>query len=136
MTKKNLEQELFAEEMKRTGGNISKVARHLGLDYYALREQARKDAGLDFVRATEPEPEDIRTLGRPGFRVFVIAVKPKGSAWPAKYADVINEARRKFDAGTHDMYQTSNGGWVVQYLIPLANKREACRFFSTMTPNK
>ena len=133
MTGNSLQQELIDELMRKTGDNVSKVARQLGLDYSALREKTRAAAGiLSFPRATTPEPDDIRTLGKPGFERYVVAVKPRGEGWPAKYAGVIAEMRKRFDAGTVDMYQTNNGGWVVQYCIPLINPRRSSNFFPNM----
>ena len=132
MTSNSLQQQLIDELMRKTGDNVSKVARQLGIDYTALRERTRNEAGISFPRALTPEPDDIRTLGRPGFEQYVVAVKPRGGGWPAKYASVIADMRRRFDAGTVDMYQTNNGGWVVQYCIPLINPRKPSQFFSNM----
>ncbi len=130
--KNNLEESLIAEAMKESGGNVSAVARRLGLNYYALRERQMPEYNLTFPRASTPEPEDIRTLGKSGLERYVIAVKPRGTGWPVKYKTTIEDARKKFDAGTHDMYQTNFQGWVVQYLIPLLYPRKACRYFADM----
>ncbi|WP_454287283.1 helix-turn-helix domain-containing protein [Rhizobium arsenicireducens] len=126
---------LIDEELKRTNGNISKVARALGLDYHALRErQARSRLGqkLGVHPAVGPEPSDISTLGRMGYEPNVIAVKRQGDTWPTKYADVLAAARVSFDAGTHEMFQTSDNGWVVQYLIPRLRPAGKRNFFSNM----
>ena len=132
MTNKSLEDELFEEAMRDTNGNISKAARQLGLNFYALREMKRSPMIASFPRPTTKEPFNIQTLGKPGLERYVIAVKPRGESWPTKYKDIIAEARKKFDSGTHDMYQCNNGGWVVQYLIPLMYPRKATRFFADM----
>lgn len=128
---------LIDEELKRTGGNLSKVARALGLDYYALKERQQRLAisarNTGVHPATEPEPIDIGSLGREGFRHNVIAVKRQGSSWPERFADAIADARQKFDAGTHEMFQTSDHGWVVQYLIPRLHATKPRRFFSSLT---
>lgn len=123
--------DLFKEEMKKSGDNLSYVSRVLGLDYHAARQRF-PTPGRVFQSALGPEPADISTLGRKGFEQFVIAVKPAGWGWPAKYDNVIAEARRKFDAGTHEMFQTNDGGWVVQYLIPYLVHVERRQFFSSM----
>lgn len=126
---------LIDEELKRTGGNLSKVARGLGLNYFALKERqllAQLNRKTGVHPAKGPEPEDITTLGCPGWELNVIAVKRQGEAWPKKYAAVIEDARRKFDEGTHEMYQTSDKGWVVQYLIPRLRPVARRTFFASM----
>lgn len=122
---------LIEEEMEKSGGNLSYVSRVLGLDYHALR-QRMPPPGRSFQSTVEPEPADIRTLGRKGFEQFVVAAKPAGYGWPTKYDAIIADARRKFDAGTHEMFQTNNDGWVVQYLIPYLVPVERRQFFSSM----
>lgn len=127
---------LIREEMKRTNDNVSKVARALGLDYHALRERQQRAAvsarNVGVHPATGPMPSDIRKLGREGFQHTVIAVKRQGSAWPEQFDAVIADARAKFDAGTHEMFQTSDNGWVVQYLIPRLKPTSRRKFFSTL----
>lgn len=134
MNKLQNENALILEELKRTNGNFSKVARSLGIDYFALKSKfpnTHPPIGT-FQSATGPEPVDIRVLGRPGFEQYVIAIKRAGSFWPSKYKDIIDEARLRFDAGTHEMFQTSNAGWVVQYLIPRRYPTARRHFFSSM----
>lgn len=129
---RNTSEELILEALRDTDGNISKVARVLGVDYHALKTRYGDHAVSDFRSAQGPEPEDIRTLGRRGFEQFVVAVKPRGSEWPDKYDGAIEDARRKFDAGTHEMFQTNDDGWVVQYSIPHLVPVERRQFFSSM----
>jgi len=126
---------LIKEELKNKGGSISKVARALGLDYYALQDQRRRELAnsrVGITPVTEPEPDDIRTLGRPGHQHNVIAIKRQGQAWPERFAAAIADAREKFDAGTHEMFQTTDNGWVVQYLIPRLKPTARRKFFSEM----
>lgn len=128
------EEQLIQEELKKTDGNISRVARVLGLDYFYIKQ---KYGGTDYVPfrpAVGPEPTDIRTLGRPSYEPYVIAVKKAGCRWPDRFEAIIADARKKFDAGTHEMFQTPNDGWVVQYLIPRTTRAVARTFFSTMVP--
>ena len=127
---------LIEEELKRTGGNISKVARGLGLDYFALKERQQRLASQARVTgihpATGPVPENISALGRAGFQHNVIAAKRQGDAWPERFSAAIADARTKFDAGTHEMFQTSDNGWVVLYLIPRLKSAGRRHFFSTL----
>ena len=129
-------QQLIDEEILRTGGNISKVARALGLGYHGVRArlvQSMINQKRGCSPAVGPEPEDIRTLGRPGFESYVIAIKRQGGHWPDHYADAIAAARRKFDDGTHEMFQTPHAdGWVVQYLIPRLKVVPRRRFFASL----
>lgn len=123
---------LILEEIQNSGGNLSRVARSLGLEYHALRQRYGSAPVVPFRTAVGPEPEDITTLGKPGVEQYVVAVKRAGDAWPDKYAAIIADARRKFDAGTHEMFQSNNSGWVVQYLIPYLVPVARRTFFSTM----
>jgi len=135
MKSNSLENQLIEEALRESNNNLSLVARSLGISYHALKDRAERVAptyDVSFPRATTPEPDDITTLGKPGLERYVIAVKPRGSAWSTKYDAVIADARKKFDAGTHDMFQGSYQGWVVQYLIPLMHVRRPCRFFADM----
>ena len=123
--------DLINESLKESNGNYSAVARALGLDYHALRQRYPKEE-RPMVTASEPEPADISQLGREGFTQFVIAVKPAGSGWPEKYDEAIGVARKAFDAGTHEMFQTTDNGWVILYSIPYLVPVERRQFFSTM----
>lgn len=126
---------LIKEELKRTGGNLSKVARALGLDYHALLDQRKRELATRKVGITPvdgPEPDDIRTLGRPGHEHNVVAVKRQGHGWPEHFAAAIADARQKYDAGSHEMCQTTENGWVVLYLIPRLKPAGRRNFFSTM----
>ena len=119
------------DKIKAQGGNMSAVARALGLDYHALRQRFAQP--IELLKApTGDEPADIKTLGKPKLAQYVVAVKKVGQAWPEKYSAVIADARRKFDAGTHEMFQSNNEGWVVQYLIPYLVPQPRRQFFSTM----
>lgn len=131
-----IESSLIEDELKRTGNNISKVARALGLDYYALKERQQRLTNRARVTGVHPAegniPDNISTLGRAGFQHNVIAVKKQGGEWPERFAAAIADARKKFDAGTHEMFQTSDNGWVVQYLIPRLKAAPRRTFFSSL----
>lgn len=133
----SIKSNLFEEELKAKGGSLSKVANALGLSYYALKDRQQRLASQARATgvhpATGPIPADIAALGRPGFQHNVIAVKYQGSAWPEQFAAALADARQKFDAGTHEMFQTSDNGWVVQYLIPRLKATERRRFFSSLS---
>lgn len=133
MNKQSNENALIVEELKRTDFNLSKVARGLGIDYFALKSRFAKQPTLgNFQPALGPEPVDIRVLGRAGMEQYVIAIKRAGGSWSEKYQDVIALARKRFDSGTHEMFQAPNNGWVVQYLIPRLRPTAPRTFFSSM----
>ena len=125
---------LIEEELRRTNGNLSKVAHVLGLNYHALKERQKtilsRRVGVQTPQG--PEPEDFRTLGRVGFQHNVVAVKRQGYPWPERFDAAIADARAKFDTGTHEMFQTTENGWVVQYLIPRLKPAARRKFFSTL----
>lgn len=118
-------------QVQDSGGNISKVARALGLNYYALK-QLLPETDTTFVSAKGPEPEDIRTLGKPGLERHVVAVKRIGFDWPDKYKEAIKTARRSYDAGTHEMATGHRGGWAILYLIPRLVSAGQRTYFSSM----
>ena len=132
----NTQSSLIEEEIERSGGNLSLVARALGLNYFGLKDRQQRLStqarNIGVSPALGPEPDDISVLGRSGFQHNVIAVKRQGQAWPAHFDAVIADARAKFDAGTHEMFQTSDNGWVVQYLIPRLKPTSRRKFFSTL----
>lgn len=117
--------------LKTENYNYSKVAKAFGLPFDALRKHFPQNSHYQLEERI-PLPSDIRDLAREPLRQFVIAVKPAGGAWPEKYKDVIAEARRKFDAGTHEMCQGKRGGWTIQYLIPRWVRVPRRRYFSSM----
>jgi hypothetical protein len=119
--------DLVNEELKKSGGNLSRTARVLGIDYKELREHLPPVA--PFRPTLGPEPDDITTLGRHPYQQFVIAAKRAGCGWPDKYDHVLQDAREKFDRGTHDMFQANSKGWVIQYLIPLRSPVSPRNFF-------
>lgn len=72
--------------------------------------------------APPPEPT-LDELALPRLRRFAVAKCRCGLDWPQD--DPINVARRRYDAGTHEMVQSRNGSWVVLYSIP--RKRPTAR---------
>ncbi len=119
---------LIEEEIKATGGNLSMVARRLGLPYHSLVAKYGPTA-ISTLPPACPRPADIKELGRPHARQFVIAIKRCGNDWPEEYDTIIKDARHKFDQGTHEMCQSIDRGWVVQYLIPRRRPAAPRRFF-------
>ena len=119
---------LIEEEIKKTGGNLSIVARRLQIPYHSLVARFGPTAVSTLPPAC-PRPDDIKELGRPHVRQYVIAIKRCGYEWPAEFKEVLKDARQKFDQGTHEMVQSVDKGWVVQYLIPRRKPTIRRRFF-------
>lgn len=123
----------IAEEVSEKKGNLNKVARELGISFEYLQSRfGDTPSSSTFVPTLAPIPADIKTLGKKGFERFVVAVKRRGCVWPKQFDAAIKDARTKFDAGTHEMYQSISGGFVVQYLIPRRRPVEPRRFFRSI----
>lgn len=127
-----MDEAIIRQELKRLGGNISKLARVLDLDY----SEARQKYGSPNQLPRRPHgamPEDFKSLGQPGLTRYVIAVKAADQAeWPERFQEAILAARENFDAGTHIMCQnTRSDGWVVLYSIPRKHPlKQPVPFFS------
>lgn len=119
------------DEIQNTSGDLSKVARAMGLDFNALKTRFGVETAL-LNNTEKDEPTDIRLLARPKLRRYVIAAKNIGTAWPKKYDAIIAQHRRNYDAGTHEMAQSTSDGWVVLYSIPRLVKTQPRKFFSTL----
>jgi hypothetical protein len=119
------------DEIDSMGGNLSRVARVLGLDYHALKARLNVPTGSAPIEV-RPEPEDFRELARPAVRRFAIAAKRTGSEWPARFDSTIKAARLAYDKGTHEMAQSTRDGWVVLFLIPRLVPARPRTFFSSM----
>ena len=117
-TAQEVQQDLFEEELKVHNGNISRVARSLGINYIKAKEMASLQASKPFKPTLGPEPSDIRSVAKPGFEQYAIAYKRVAFEWPMKFDEIIRDARMKFNAGTHEIFQSNTTGWVVLYLIP------------------
>lgn len=118
-----MDKETIRSELRSKGYNISQTAKSLGLDYKDLKDEfgIKHDP---IVRPKGPMPIDYQSLGKANMRKFVIAVKPNGGVWPQQFYNAIQDGRRKYDAGTHEMCQGKRkDGWIVLYLIPRVEVR-------------
>jgi hypothetical protein len=120
----------IAEEVRESKGNISLVSRKLGINFDYLKSLSERDEPVSSFRITyEPFPEDIRALAKPGMEKFVVAVKKRGLDWPKRFEDAIKDARRKYDAGSHEMVTGHTRGFAVLYLLPLRRSVEPRHYF-------
>lgn len=113
-----MDEALVLSELKKHNYNVSKVARNLDLDYESLKDRFEVKI-TKVIIPSGPIPSDFKSLGKSGMEKYVIAVKANCQEWPIRFLNTINEARRKYDAGTHEMCQQKRpDGWIVLYLIP------------------
>lgn len=106
------ELDLAKDELRTPGASLSRVARHLGLNYTSLRAAIHRPAA-------QPEEQlDPQSMGRESLREYAVAAKPVDGAWPPCFRDALQRAREAYDAGTHEMVQGREGDWIIQYLIP------------------
>lgn len=126
--------DLIKEELKTASPSV--VARRLGVDYRALLLRQQQEQSPVMREEVIPEPDDITTIGRPGMESMVIAItRAAGGGWPKKYDAIIEDARRKYDAGTHEMATGRTKGWLVLYLIPRLHRVRTRNYFSGMNAN-
>lgn len=72
-------------------------------------------------------------LGRPEVRSFMVAHRHVDApVWPTEFEGKIQDARRKYEEGTHEMCQGRDlRGYFVLYLIPRRVRAPARKFFVT-----
>lgn len=88
-------------------GDLRKTARSLGFNYTALVERF---GTRDVVNTPD--------LGRQELRKYIVAYRIADRGWTSFQQEILEDARRKFDAGTHEMCQGRDGRYILQYLIP------------------
>ena len=71
-------------------------------------------------------PEYIPGWGPVAKYRFLVSRRRSSQGWPKEDSKVLDEARRRHDAGTVTMCQGRDGDWIIQYAIPSqrANKRD------------
>ncbi len=114
------------EELQRLheeyGGDVSKIAAELGLQYDTTVATAPKTRQRRLQR-----PDD---LGRESLRKYIISARHASfSTWPSQDWDKIETARAGYEAGTHEMVQGRDRDWFIQYSIPRKVRTGARKFF-------
>lgn len=121
--------ELMEKELRKSNYKFLRVARMFGVPPAEL-----------IAKFGTPNPSHEKANApriRPELKQYVVAVKMAGMSWPAEFKASIAAARDKYDAGTHEMCQSSEAGWSVLYLIPRkepAGKRDYFRTMFDETP--
>ena len=106
------------EELKATGGRLFKAARNLDFDLDAAK-----------LRLNDRRRVSEITLGRVSLRKYIVAYRSIYGDWPREFREALADARKKFDAGTHEMCQGRDGQHIIQYLIPRLVRTKPRRFF-------
>lgn len=107
------------EELKATNGRLTKAARNLNFDVRAAHLRLGAGGSTPTIQK-----------GREELRKYAIAYRPATGEWPRVFKEALADARRKFDAGTHEMVQGRDGHYIIQYLIPRLVPTKPRRFFS------
>ena len=107
------------DELKSSNGDVRKAARRLGFNVQAAE-----------ARFSETTPSEFENLGRPELRKYIVAYRHVARDWPYDMREALRNARRKFDAGTHEMCQGREGAIIIQYLIPRMVPCKPRKFFS------
>lgn len=107
---------------RRHGGNIHAVARELGISLTECRSAFPQTPVV--VRAfpdDTPRPSlDARghlAVGRERLRPHIVSVRHAYAGWPEDDRQALQQARQRYDAGTHIMIQGRDGQWIIQYLL-------------------
>lgn len=109
------------------GGDTAKLAAALGLSAEELAG-AVAPAPVPSYRRKVP-PAD---LGHDYFRAFIVSRRHADySQWPAEDEAAIEEARAKYEAGTHTICQQRDRNWFVLFCVPLKTRVGARKFFRT-----
>ena len=85
----------------------------------------------DAAASVNPKYANFR-FGKVRLRLFVVSMRDATAscgAWPYDDRRALEAARQAYNAGTHDMVQGRDGEVIIQYLIPLRDRRPASRYF-------
>ena len=120
---KTVSQDRLREIYEEEGGDLARMA-------------VRLSVAMPVLAAPNPTPVARRRappaeIGQPNLRKYTVSTRNcQTPLWPSQDYEKIATARRKYEAGTHEMCQGRDGEWFILYLIP-RNKRVAPRrFFS------
>lgn len=119
--------ERLREIYDRCGGDAALIGKELGISHLELANQ---------VIPPNLMPSRIRkpptNVGVDYFRQYIVSIKHADhSTWPQADFQAIEEARSKYEAGTHTMTQARDRDWFVLYCVPLKQRVGARKFFRT-----
>lgn len=107
------------------GGDRDAVATALGISPEELSERVQP-APFNMTRRRQP-PAD---LGHYYFRKYIVSYRHADHAvWPKDDEAAIEEARAKYEAGTHELCQQRDRNWFVLFCVPRVKRTGARKFF-------
>lgn len=119
-----ISQERLREIYDECGGDSRLISERLGLTQLQLANATT--ASLMPPRRRQP-PGDV---GVDYFRSYIVSVRHADHpTWPREDEGKIDDARMKYEAGTHTMCQARDRGWFVLYCVPLKQRVGARKFF-------
>jgi len=113
------------------GGDLQKVADHLGLPYAEFASKFGADLAPPATPPARrrPPPSDLGAALPPN-RKFIVAFRHADNPlWPRDSQRKIDQARLDYEAGTHEMCQGRDRDWFVLYSIPRKQRTGARKFF-------
>jgi hypothetical protein len=121
------EDKRIRELYEKHGGNVRAVATELGLD---TLEVAKVMVPIT-VRVQERRP--LEPIGRVALRKYQIAFRHStNTSWSVEDMPAILAARKRYDAGTHEVFQEKTEGWYILYCKPRRQQTANRHWFSTM----
>lgn len=121
-----LSPERLREIYDQAGGDLEKVAAALGINASELSVRPIQDPPL-VGRGRRP-PVDLGQ--NPNLRRYIISSRhAQHPVWPKADQKKIDDARAKYEAGTHEMCQGRDRNWFVLYCIPRKQRAGARKFF-------
>lgn len=107
------------------GGDPSLISEKLGLTKLELASQVITTP-IASPRRRQP-PVDV---GKDYFRRYIVSVRHADHpTWPKEDEAKIEDARAKYEAGSHTMCQGRDRDWFVLYCVPLKQRVGARKFF-------
>lgn len=104
------QEELIVHDLRKTGCDVSTVARRFGMNAEYIRQVAIK-AGMSPSRAVDYQ------FGKESLRPFIVAVTPAGTAWD-NLDPKIEKARKDYDDGKIEMMTGRDGDTMILYGFP------------------
>lgn len=115
------------------GSNLAETAERLGVPYSTFALQwgpSLAPAPRTLARHRRTPPDN---LGQEWCRKHTIAIKHcQNPYWPKASDLKIEDARNKYEAGTHEMLTARDGDWFILYCVPRTTRCGARRFFQVI----
>lgn len=110
--------------------SLERTAEHLGMPYsdFAMKWGPSLVPAPTVRAARHRKPP--ADLGQEWCRKYTIAIRHcENPYWPKEAEVRIEEARVKYEAGTHEIVTGRDDRWFILYLVPRATRTGARKFF-------